>query len=272
MKPLVRSHWFLASFATLLILGCVRLKSDNNASNAPSTEDVVPHSEQKQPMAETDMKAFSVKFETTKGDFVVDVHPEWAPIGAARFKELIEAKYYDDNRFFRVVPGFIVQFGLNGNPEVTSQWRQSNIPDDPVRKGNTKATLVYAMAGPGSRTTQLFVNLEDNTRSLDPQGFAAFAEVVSGMDVVLAINSEYGEAPDQGAIQTQGNTYLNRNFPNLDYIKQATIIEMENDSEQPSPESIETEPKTETASEPKPETAETPEKSEAPKEVIEEIQ
>jgi peptidyl-prolyl cis-trans isomerase A (cyclophilin A) len=166
---------------------------------------------------------YRVKFDTSKGPFVVEVHRSWAPNGADRFNDLVKQKFFDDARFFRVVKGFIVQFGISGDPAAAEMWRQMRIPDDPVKESNARGTLCFAMAGPGSRTTQLFINLGDNTQSLDPQGFAVFGRVVEGMDVVDQINAEYGEAPDQGRIQAEGNTYLKSSFPNLDYVKTARV-------------------------------------------------
>ena len=165
---------------------------------------------------------FRVKFDTSKGPFVVEVHRSSAPNGADRFYDLVKQKFFDDTRFFRVVKGFIVQFGLSGDPEVAAKWRKQKIEDDPVKESNTRGTLSFAMAGPGSRTTQLFINFADNER-LDGMGFAAFGRVVEGMEVVDQINSEYGESPDQGRIQAEGNDYLKQSFPNLDYIKTARV-------------------------------------------------
>jgi len=166
---------------------------------------------------------YRVKFETSKGPFVVEVHRDWAPNGADRFNDLVQQKFYDDNRFFRIVKGFIVQFGLNGDTLVSAQWLTRTIPDDPVKQSNTPGMLSFAMAGPGTRTTQIFINLGNNAQSLDPQGFAPFGRVIDGMSVVAQLNAEYGEAPDQGKIQSQGNDYLKQTFPNLDYIKTARI-------------------------------------------------
>lgn len=168
--------------------------------------------------------SYLVTLETTRGEVVVEVFPGWAPKGAERFRELVEDGFYDGCRFFRVVPGFIVQFGINGDPAVHAKWR-GKIADDPVTQSNKRGTLTFATSGPGSRTTQLFVNLGDNTASLDGQGFSPFARVVSGMQYIDAITSEYGESPQQGAIEGEGNSYLERNFPNLDYVKAATINE-----------------------------------------------
>jgi len=171
---------------------------------------------------------FRVKFETTKGDFVVQVTSDWAPKGATRFRELVEAGFYDGCRFFRVVTGFMVQFGINGDPRVSAQW--NSIPDDPVKHGNRRGAVTYAMGGPDTRTTQLFINFVDNSSKLDPQGFPAFGEVIEGMDVVDSLYAGYGEiprfggrAPDPGVIHREGNTYLERHFPKLDYIKTARI-------------------------------------------------
>lgn len=172
---------------------------------------------------------FNVKFETSKGDFVMEVHPDWAPLGAARFKELVEAGFYNDVRFFRVLDGFMAQFGINGDPAVSAKWRESKIKDDPVTQSNTRGMVSYAMAGPGTRTSQLFINYGNN-KNLDGMGFSPFAKVVDGMEVVDSLYSQYGEGaprgrgPDQGRIQSEGNAYLNESFPKLDYIKQATIV------------------------------------------------
>ena len=167
-------------------------------------------------------EVYRVKFDTSKGAFVVEVHRSSAPLGADRFYDLVKQKFFDETRFFRVVPGFIVQFGLSGDPETAAKWRTQKIPDDPVKETNARGTLSFAMAGPGSRTTQMFINFADNSR-LDGMGFAAFGRVVEGMEVVDQINSEYGESPDQGRIQAEGNEYLKSSFPNLDYIKTARV-------------------------------------------------
>ncbi len=167
--------------------------------------------------------SFQVKFETSAGDFTIEVYPEWAPIGAARFRELVEAEYFDEARFFRVVPGFVVQFGLAADPAVTAEWRDKNLQDEPVRTSNEAGTITFAQSSaPNSRTTQLFINLEDNPR-LDQMRFAPFGRVIEGMEAVQAITDEYGERPNQGLIQQMGNNYLEREFRNLDYIYEARI-------------------------------------------------
>lgn len=167
-----------------------------------------------------------VKFACTCGDFTVEVHDDWAPHGVARFKELVAASFFDGVRFFRVVTKprpFIVQFGIHGDPEVAAQWRSKTIPDDPVVESNVEGTLCFATAGPNTRTTQLFINYGDNS-FLDNQGFSAIGKVIEGMDVVRGICDAYGESPNQGLIQQQGNAYLEEKFPKLDYIKSATVI------------------------------------------------
>jgi cyclophilin family peptidyl-prolyl cis-trans isomerase len=151
--------------------------------------------------------------------FKVRVHPEWAPKGAARFQEIIKNNLLSDARFFRVVPGFVAQFGIPAQPQVAAQWREKTIQDDPVKVSNKRGTLVFATSGPNSRTTQMFINFNDNS-NLDGMGFSPFGEVVGeGMSVVDKINPEYGERPNQGEIQMQGNAYLEKDFPDMAYIK-----------------------------------------------------
>ncbi|MEO6236674.1 MAG: peptidylprolyl isomerase [Vicinamibacterales bacterium] len=165
---------------------------------------------------------YKARFDTSAGAFVVQVHRDWAPRGADRFYNLVKNGYFHDTRFFRVLPNFMVQFGLNGDPSVQSAWREANIADDPATQSNKRGSITFATAGPGTRTTQVFINFGDNSR-LDRDGFAPFGEVVSGMEFVDKINPEYREQPDQGRIQVQGNAYLKRAFPKLDYIRKATI-------------------------------------------------
>jgi peptidyl-prolyl cis-trans isomerase A (cyclophilin A) len=170
-----------------------------------------------------DDNVFQVLLETTVGDVVLEVHRDWAPNGANHFEELVEAGFYDNCSFFRVLPGFVAQWGLNGDPALNTQWASSTIPDDPVIESNLPGMITFAQTGqPNSRTTQLFVNYEDNS-FLDAQNFAPFATVISGMAALEAINAEYGEQPNQNLIRTQGDTYLDANFPNLDRITKATI-------------------------------------------------
>ncbi len=169
---------------------------------------------------------FRVRFETSCGDFVVEVQRKWAPKGADRFHELVQAGFYDECRFFRVVPGFVVQWGMNGDPATYAKWKDKEIADDPVTQSNKKGMLTFASRGPDTRTCQLFINLADNAR-LDDLGFAPFAKVIEGMPVVEKITSQYGERPQQGLIQEQGNDYLKKSFPKMDYIKKATIVPAE---------------------------------------------
>ena len=177
-------------------------------------------------------ETYKVLFETSGGDFVVEVHREWSPNGADRFHKLIESGFYDDCRFFRVVPGFMVQWGINGDPEIQKNWVDATIKDDRVVKSNKRGFMTYAKIGrPNSRTSQVFINYDDNSR-LDADGFAPFGEIIEGMDVVDAINSKYGERPDQGQIQEHGNVYLNKSFPKLDYIRKASVVKEEAEKEE----------------------------------------
>ena len=152
---------------------------------------------------------YDVKFVTTKGDFTVQVSRAWAPIGADRFYNLVKHGFFTGAPFFRVVPGFIIQFGLTPDPAVNRAWQNATIKDDPVTQSNKPGYLVFATAGPNTRTTQLFINFGNNT-FLDGQGFAPFGQVTDGMDVVKNLYSGYGERPDQGAITSQGKAYIER--------------------------------------------------------------
>jgi peptidyl-prolyl cis-trans isomerase A (cyclophilin A) len=166
---------------------------------------------------------YKVRFDTSAGIFVIEVTADWAPNGADRFYNLVKNGYYDGCRFFRVVPGFMVQFGINGDPAIQRNWEHATIPDDKVKQGNARGFITFAKsAAPNSRTTQVFINYKDNS-ALNSQGFASFGKVISGMDVVDKIYSMYGEKPVQGKIQAEGNAYLTQTFPKLDYIKKATI-------------------------------------------------
>jgi peptidyl-prolyl cis-trans isomerase A (cyclophilin A) len=175
--------------------------------------------------------SFKVKFTTTHGDFVVEVHRDWSPLGADRFYNLVKNRFFTNAAFFRIVPNFIVQFGMAPDPKVGAAWENATIKDDPMKATvhNTKGTLVYAKPEmpANARTTQLFINIGDNTRSLDPQGFSPFAEVTEGMDIVLGLYSGYGERPDQGHITAEGKAYLDKNFPKLDMVKSAVILPAE---------------------------------------------
>jgi len=167
-------------------------------------------------------ETFDVEFTTTKGNFTVRVTRAWAPLGADRFYNLVKNGFFDDAAFFRIVPNFIVQFGLSADPGVNRVWRSANIKDDPVTQSNKPGYLTFATAGPNTRTTQLFINFGNNT-FLDRQGFSPFGQVTQGMDVVANLYSGYGEQPDQGAITSQGKAYLEKSFPKLDNIKTTRI-------------------------------------------------
>ncbi len=171
---------------------------------------------------------YKAKFDTTKGVFVIEVQRDWAPNGADRFYNLVKNGFYDNVRFFRVISGFMVQFGIHGDPKISAPWREAQLKDDPVKQSNKRGYITYAMAGPNTRTSQVFINFGDNA-SLDSQGFSPFGRVVTGMEVVDKLNAEYGEGaprgrgPDQSRMQMEGNAYLTKDFGRLDYVKKATI-------------------------------------------------
>ena len=177
---------------------------------------------------ETAPATYKARFDTSKGVFVVDVHRDFAPLGADRFYNLVKNGFYDDDRFFRVISGFMVQFGINGDPKISAPWRDARINDDPVKQSNKRGFISFATSGPNSRTTQVFINFRDNGR-LDSSGFSPFGQVTSGMNVVDSLYSGYGEGapsgrgPNQGQVQFEGNAYLENAFPNLDFVKKATI-------------------------------------------------
>ena len=208
------SVMFAFAFA-LFILGAQTLSWAGDLSNPASLNEKAPD-------------VYKVKFDTSQGTFEIEVHRDWAPNGADRFYNLVKNGFYNDTRFFRVIKGFMVQFGISGNPKISQVWRNANIPDDPVEESNLRGFVTFATAGPNTRTTQVFINYGDNP-SLDGQGFAPFGKVISGLDVVQHLYSNYGEGaprgegPDQSRVQTEGNAYLQKNFPQLDYIKKATI-------------------------------------------------
>lgn len=172
--------------------------------------------------------SFKVAFETNKGRIVVQAVRAWAPQGVDRFYALVNDHYYDGVKFFRVLPNFMAQFGINGDPAENALWKDRNITDDPVVQSNKRGFVTYATGGPNTRTTQLFINKRDNVR-LDGMGFAPFARVIEGMEVVDSLNMEYGEGapegrgPSQGRIEREGNRYLNGEFPRLDSIVRARV-------------------------------------------------
>lgn len=179
-------------------------------------------------LTETAPASYKVNFKTTKGEVVIQVNRDWAPNGADRFYNLVKNGYYKDIAFFRVVSGFMAQFGIHGDPKLNNVWRDASISDDPVREKNTRGRVTFATRGPNTRTVQLFINFGDNSR-LDGMGFSPFGEVVSGMEVIDALYSGYGEGaprgrgPDQGRLQGEGNAYLKKDFPELDYLLSAEI-------------------------------------------------
>ena len=208
---------FIAALLPLLI-GC--------KDNTPKAEATEPP---KASVPKDCPDTYTVKMETTKGDVIIDVTKAWAPLGAQRFWELVTGGYYTDVAFFRVIEGFIAQAGIHGDPEMNKKWRENRIQDDPVKQGNDKGTVTFAMGGPNTRTTQFFINFKDN-KQLDRMGFAAFG-TVKDMAVVEKLYSGYGEGaprgkgPSQKLMQTKGNAYLKPSFPQLDFIKTATIVE-----------------------------------------------
>jgi peptidyl-prolyl cis-trans isomerase A (cyclophilin A) len=170
-------------------------------------------------------ETFRARFDTTKGTFVIEVHRAWSPNGADRFYNLVKSGYYDGVKFFRAVPEFVVQWGIHGDPSIATTWLKSTIPDDPVKESNLRGFVTYAKSqAPNSRSVQLFINLVDNTR-LDAMGFAPFGKVTEGMDVVDKLYNGYAEGLTklQGRIAEEGNAFLEKNYPQLDGIKKASI-------------------------------------------------
>ena len=214
----------LALLALQLIpVGC-KDKAPPTPPSAAAVATPVPH-----PADAAAPDSFRVKFATTKGDFTVDVTRAWAPRGADRFYRLVNDGYFKDIRFFRVLPGFMAQFGMSGDPALSAKMDGLRIPDDPVTQSNKRGMVTFATAGPNTRSSQFFINYKDNS-SLDSQGFAPFGKVVAGMKTVDAMYGGYGEGapdgagPSQDSIRVKGNEYLQRAFPKLDYIKSATIV------------------------------------------------
>jgi peptidyl-prolyl cis-trans isomerase A (cyclophilin A) len=170
--------------------------------------------------------SYKVRLDTDAGGMLLEVTRDWAPHAADRFYNLVRHGFYDSARFFRVVPSFVAQFGLNGDPGISGIWKNANLPDEPRKAANERGTIAFAKAGPNSRTTQVFLNFKHNATLDSPQmDFAPFGRIIVGMDVLEAINAEYGERPDQGRIQLEGNAYLTREFPRLTFILKATIAE-----------------------------------------------
>lgn len=218
----------VASLTLGLTVGCAEEpKKEEKKEVKPSS--VSPGFTDPAKLTEKAPEAFKAQFDTTKGKFTIEVTRSLSPNGADRFYNLVRSDYFKDIALFRVIPGFMCQFGIHGDPNISVKWREAAITDDSVKGSNTRGTITFATAGPNTRTTQLFINFGNN-RNLDGMGFSPFGKVTEGMDVVDKINSEYGEGapngrgPDQGRVQREGNAYLKKDFPNLDYIKSATIV------------------------------------------------
>lgn len=198
---------------------------------APQAQDDSPLLHPDSPeMNEKAPESFHVRLETTKGDIVIEMHREWAPIGVDRFYNLVRHGYYDEVRFHRVTDGRWAQFGVNGDPRIAKLWREQTIPDEPRRKENVRGTVAFAFAVPNGRTTQVFINLRDNRETHDVEPFVPIGRILEGMDVADALNPEYGEEAGsgirsgrQGPLFEGGNAYLEENFPRLDYIERAVI-------------------------------------------------
>lgn len=226
----MRSRYVVIATMSLLAITACKVKEAADtpdaagapASAAPAFAAVTPSA----PPAATPVQSpdsFLVDFETSKGTFTVSVTRALAPKGADRFYEMVQSGYFKNVVFFRVVQGFVAQFGMHGDPETNKAWMHNSIQDEPAKGSNMRGTLVFAHAGPNTRSNQLFINFGDNTM-LDTQGFPPFGRIVKGLEVIDQLNAQYGEAPDQMAIESDGNAYLAKSFPNLDYIKSAKII------------------------------------------------
>jgi peptidyl-prolyl cis-trans isomerase A (cyclophilin A) len=223
MKTTLMTCLLGISLGVVVVSAQQEKKDEKKSVSAPDFTDPLK-------LTEKAPESFKVKFETTKGNFTVEVTRSLSPNGADRFYNLARSGYFKDVAFFRVIPGFMCQFGIHGDPKVSAAWRKAQIPDDTVKGSNTRGAITFATAGPNTRTSQLFISFGDNSR-LDRTGFSPFGKVTDGMDVVDKINGEYGEGapsgrgPDQGRIQTEGNAYLKKDFPNLDYIKSTTVVQ-----------------------------------------------
>lgn len=218
---------FRTTFLALALTAC------GGEPRAPGTDSAAaPGEAVGLPLAAADSVApnvYLVRFETSKGPFVIEVNRAWAPRGADRFYHLVQSRYFDNVRFFRVVSSFMAQFGMHGDPRVHAAWDKMAIPDDSVRESNRRGYVTFATAGPNSRTTQIFINTVNN-RPLDEMGFAPFGRVIEGMAVVDSLYADYGDSPpggvgpDQTMISREGNVYLERDFPRLDFIRTARVV------------------------------------------------
>ncbi|MFK7770433.1 MAG: peptidylprolyl isomerase [Mariniblastus sp.] len=223
------SNFFKFALLLVFLVGCESPTEGQTSESASTQESTMPEVSWKEGERTTKSAPatgeFKVKFETSTGDFTMLIHRDWAPRGAERFYQLIKSNYYDGAPFYRVVPKFMVQFGMSGDPKATGYWDESFL-DDPVKQSNTVGRVTYAMAGPNTRSTQLFINYADNS-FLNSKGFAPFGEIVDGMENVMKINSEYGERPRQDRLASYGNKYAFKEFPNISYIIRATFVEDE---------------------------------------------
>lgn len=217
----------LISLTALLLFFVNAFLSQNNAATQSRAALMNPQAKFWQKRAPD---IFQVRFETSKGDFIIELHRDWSPHGVDRFYNLVRARFFDDSRFFRVRAGFIAQFGIPGDPNIAAVWKDQTIADDASRQSNTRGFVSYAMTGPNQRTTQLFINLADNSR-LDKEGFAPIGKVIKGMQVVDQLYAEYGETAGggmrggkQGKIFEGGNKYLDREFPKLDRLWRARVV------------------------------------------------
>lgn len=206
-------HPFLLLGLAVSLAACDRPATETEATPTPKANEPTPQAP----------PTFNVRFETSRGSFVIEVHRDWSPNGVDRFHQLVSSGFFDNARFFRVLPGFVVQFGIHSDPSVASAWQSLTIPDDPVTQSNRRGTITFATAGANSRTTQLFINFQDNA-NLDGKGFSPFGMVKEGMNVVDSIYAGYGEQPDQNRIRTEGNAYLEREFPQLDFIRTVRVV------------------------------------------------
>jgi len=224
----MKTNFFVCALVIAIgLTGAVKAADEKKDEKKPTV--ATPDFSDPSKLTEKAPETFKAQFDTTKGKFTVEVTRSLAPNGADRFYNLVRSGYFKDIAFFRVIPGFMAQFGVHGDPKVAAKWREARITDDPVKGSNTRGAITFATAGPNTRTTQLFINFGDNSR-LNGMGFSSFGKISEGMDVVDKINGEYGEGapggrgPNQGRVQSEGNAYLKKEFPNLDYIKSATII------------------------------------------------
>ena len=214
------AHALVRAASTLVSTLCLSTILSLTACKKPAPKIVVP-------------EVFRVKFETSQGDFIVEAHKAWAPRGVDRFHELVRMRYFDEGRFFRVLKGFIAQFGVHRDFNVHEKWREFFIPDDPPKEKNLRGTLAFAKSGPGTRSTEIFINLADNA-VLDDQGFVPFAKIVDGVDVIDKIYSGYGEFRpegkelDPGRVEGETNEYLIPRFPKMDYIQRARFVDDQN--------------------------------------------